>query len=378
MSLESLTSKWQVVALGELQQPGGVGATNEYNPVVDGPNPDGASMTDNSGNSPEQENAMQDWVNFAVNWLNQGAEPQAVLAKLADKRCPDPEGALQMALQRPNQTAVDNSLGQDPFEAPSPADDPAGSGQMQGLSQQPPVTTSGTRVRVIGSTMTGTITDEWTAQWDQGLVRIALDEGGSVNVAPTAVEQIDETPRQPVSEIQQFINSLPKVEPTRPNIEARLTNLELVRRAVRSTISKVGFSDQRKLEAMDRAAEEESAVLKEWLASNLVGEVVSRPYRINALGLGAVDVSAIPPFRGNPKEAGVIWASEGPWIDGFADEYDFRFAAVRFAETHNMTAAQFNTFMKAAEDHIDRHRIVRTEEFDAEPDNDGPAEALFV
>ena len=46
------TAKWEVVALGELQQPSGVGGTQQYNPVTDGPNPNGPNFGDNAGNSP--------------------------------------------------------------------------------------------------------------------------------------------------------------------------------------------------------------------------------------------------------------------------------------------------------------------------------------
>jgi hypothetical protein len=375
------TATWQVVSLGELQQPGAVGATEEYNPVVDGPNPDGPGV-DNAGNSPEQEVALETWVNAAIDMINRGEQDQAIIAKLSHDGCPFPQEALKRAKEQPNQSAVTNELGQDPFEAPSPdQQNPIASGQMQGLSQQPPAVT-GSRVRVAGSTMTGKVDEVWTDMWGQGLVRISLDEGGSVNVAPEAVESIDETPRQPVSEIQQFIDSLPKVEPSRPNIEARVGQLELVRQAVRNTISKVGFSDQVKLSTIDRDAQDEILVLRTWLSSNLTGEVVTQPYRYNGFGVADSNPDAV--FAGNVREAAVIWASEGPW-DGtngsmkYAGAHDDLIqAAAHYAETHNMTGDQLNTFIKAAEEYVGDHRHVTTEEFDAEPDNDGPVEQLFA
>ena len=368
-------SNWQVVSLGELQQPGGVGATQEYNPVVDGPNPDGPSFDDNANNSPEQEVALETWVNAAVDMINRGQPDEAILAQLSHDGCPDPQAVLMRAKQQPNQSPVSNEIGQDPFNAP-PTEDPTNTGQMEGLSQQPPVTA---RVRIAGTTMLGYEIERWEDLWGQGLVKVALDEGGTLNVAPTAIEDADETPRQPVSEIQAFIDSLPKVEPTRPNIEARLTNLELIRRAVRSTISKVGFSDRVKLEMIDRDAEVEAYELKEALAHlDPDVPVVTQPYRYNALGAAVVDSDAIPTYQGNPREAGIIWASEGPWTEGIADTYDFRHAAVHYAENHNMTGPQFNAFLKSAEEYVEEHRHVTTEEFTAVPDNEGPAEEIFV
>jgi hypothetical protein len=365
------TAKWQVISLGELQQPGGVGATQAYNPVVDGPNPDGPEI-DNAGNSPEQEEAMETWVNAAIDMINRGESDQGIIARLSHDGCPFPEDALKRAKQQPNQSPLQDQLGQDPFEAPSPdQQDPMASGQMQGLSQQPPVVT-GSRVRIAGSTMTGTVQDLWHDTWGQGLVRIALDEGGSVNVAPTAVESVDETPRQPVSEIQQFIDSLPKVEPVRPNIEARLTNLELVRQAVRNTISKVGFSDQVKLETIDRDAQEEILALRDWLSSNLSVPIITRPYRYNAFDVADTNPDAV--FSGNVREAALLWATEGPWT---AVDDDLRYAAAHYATENNMTGEQLNTFIKVAEEVVD-HRHVKAEEFDADPENDGSAEQLFV
>lgn len=463
----SKSSKWQIVSLGELQQPGGVGSTQDYNPVVDGPNPEGPSFDDNSGNSPEQEVALETWVNLAVDMINRGQDDNAILAQLAHDGCPQPEEVLQRAKQQPNQSPVNDQMGQDPFNAP-PSEDPTQAGNMEGLSQQPPVTAAAklcpdcsgkldptgadrdddgnwkgscskcgtelsrwpapgqygydaddeaaqewvdknSHVRIAGTSLTGTVIERWEDLWGQGLVKVALDDGGTMNVAPEAIESVEEHPRQPVSEIQEFINSLPEVQPTRPSIEARLTNLELVRRAVRSTINKVGFSDQVKLQQQDRWAENQALDLKEYLSAVHPSDWGAGGV---AQGMGVhndearyvcshgypegrdcpscawldqqikPDMEHVPTFDKNVREAAYIWASEGPWTDeeAWVDPVDMRFAAIRYAETHNLSGEQLNGFLKAAEEYVEQHRIVRTEEFSDEPeiDNEGPAEGLFL
>lgn len=468
----SVTSKWNVVALGELQQPGGVGATTGYNPVTDGPNPEGPEA-DNASNSPEQEVAMQTWVNVAVDMLNRGELPEAVIAKLAHDGCPNPEEILQRAQQQPMEEPhpVSDSIGQDPFQAPPPADQ---TGEMQGLSNQPatlasnanetggPIgepadsastdNTDGTlmkidnlgdhekpglfdvdkedgadnhteeitepkevkkqetkdvhskRVRIAGTTMTGRELDRWEGQWGEGQVKIALDDGGTINVDPSVVEPADEeTLDHPVSEIQNFIDNMPAVEPSRPFIEARLANLELVRRACRAHISKVSLSDQVKLQEMDTKAEEETALLKEAL-TNLAEEhevayFAKQPrFEVNAWNLGNPQTKE---WQGRPREAGAIWASEN--FDAPTTEENFVAAAAHHASRLGLTGTQFDEFLAGAREagggtdlstyekrnkvcpecgdllsNEDRpycescgHKIAAT-------DNEGPAEALFV
>ena len=369
-------SNWRVVSLGELQQPGGVGATQPYNPVVDGPNPDMPPSADNANNSPEQEVALQTWVNTAIDALNRGESPEAIIAQLAHDGCPNPQEILERAQAQPNEPPVSDQLGQDPFDTP-PADDPSANGEMQGLSQQPPVMAK--RVRIAGTSMEGVEIDRWEGVWGETTVKVALDEGGTLNVAPEAVQELTEaSPKHPVTEIQQFIDSIPEVQPTRPSIEARLANLELVRRAVRSNISKVGFHDQVKLEGFDRDAQNEQISLKNALDS--VGEPDSEKYlsslqsfEYNKLGLATPEIF---PYGGNVREAAIIWATESPFTKGTNDE-DFHFAAAHYASRIGLSGGQINEFLSAA----DEHRVVRTEEFTAEPetiDNEGPAEALFL
>ena len=227
--------------------------------------------------------------------------------------------------------------------------------------------------------MTGTVTERWEDVWGQGTVRIALDDGGTLNVAPSAIEDENAEMTHPVSEIQKYIDSLPVVEPTRPNIEARVTNLELARQAIRSTISKVAFSDQIKLESMDAAVDAEVRDLKEYLANNIDGTFLNQPYKINAFGLA--QASDVPTFQGNPREAGAIWASECPWIRVASypnEQEDFHASAIRYAEGLNMTGDQFNEFIDSAHKYLTEHRTIPTEPNADLVENEGPAEALFL
>lgn len=372
----SVLSKWSVIALGELQQPGGVGATQDYNPVVDGPNPDGPDFDDNAGNSPEQEVALQTWVNLAVDLMNRGSSPEEITAQLAHDGCPNPEEVVQRAQQQPTHSPLDDESLSNPLEVP-PSPDPTSNGQMESLSQQPSVQA---KVRIAGTSMTGVEIDRWEDMWGQGSVRIALDGGGTLDVAPEAVQPAEGVAaKHPVSEIQAFIDSMPEVKPTRPHIEARLSNLELIRRAVRANISKVGFSDQVKLQHMDTVAEEESAALKEILGNVAedfeIAYAKSQPrFAFNAF---EVAIPEVTPWGGHAKEAGAIWAIENFDV-AIYDDNSFRSAAAHYASRLGLTGEQFQSFMAGA----DEHRVVRTEEFTAtEPEtieNEGPAEALFV
>ncbi len=376
LGLGSYGSKWQVVALGEMQQPGGIGATQDVsNPILDGANAEGPSP-DNSGNSPEQEQALQTWVNIAVDKLNQGKSPEEITAEIAKEGCPFPAAAVQRAMEQPEKTpeAIDDSIGQDPFNAP-PSDDPLNSGQMQGLSQQPAMVSA--KVRVVGTTMTGVELERFENLWGDGTVKIALDGGGTVNVAPSAVEAFDAEFKHPVTEIQDFINSMPEVEATIPSIQARLANLDLVRRAVRNTISKVAFSDQVTLESIDASADDEMRALKSLTLDNLTTAKVDLPvFRYNAFGIAQVE--NVPSFVGNPREAGAIWASESPWIRTASTDDDFHAAAVYYAEGLNMTGEQFNAFVEAATSYIEENRSIEEAPNADLIENEGPAEGIFL
>jgi hypothetical protein len=297
------------------------------------------------------------------------------VAQLAHDGCPNPEEVLQRAQAQPNEPPVTDQLGQDPFETPPP-DDPSATGEMQGLSQQPPVMAK--RVRIAGTSMEGVELSRWEGLWGETTVKVALDEGGTLDVAPEAIESLTgASPQHPVTEIQTFIDSIPEVQPTRPSIEARLANLELVRRAVRANISKVGFHDQVKLEGFDSDAQVEQIALKAALAS--VGNPDDTKYlaSLTSYAFNKLEQAEpqIFPYNGNIVEAATIWVTESPYTKT-ADDDDFRFAAAHYATQIGLSGGQINEFLSVA----DEHRLVHTEEFTAEDttDNEGPAEALFL
>jgi hypothetical protein len=236
------------------------------------------------------------------------------------------------------------------------------------------------RVRIAGTNATGTEIDRWEGMWGEGQVRIALDEGGTMTVAPDQVEPIDADTAadHPVSEIQSFIDNMPPVEPTRPHIEARLANLETVRRAVRSTISKVSLSDQAELMAMDTQATEETALLKEAL-TNLVEDheinyfADQRKFAYNAFDVATPEITA---WAGRPREAGAIWASEN--FTQVVDEDELISVAAHHAATLGLAGSQVNEFLEGAKDHrqINIHPLT-TKTASVQEDYEGPAEALF-
>jgi len=447
MTATRKTALWSVVSLGELQQQRAVGLRDDipgdttfpegWNPVLDGPNPDGPNFEDNAQNSQEQEMALQTWVNHAINMLERGDEPDVVMAKLAHDGCPEPEQVLKMALERPEKDVMEDpvtdQIGQDPFEAPMPDD--GQSGQMESVYRQPPVVQAHTKiadlgdlncatcpkcgskncvdeyvqdaafesldfdprfenaserarcldcgyefgvdewlgdtnsqnfvpnrempfqakhVRIANTSMTGVELDRWEDMWGQGTVKIALDDGGTINVSPEAVEEIDaETPDHPVNQIQQFIDSLPKVEPSRPHIQARIDNLDLVRRAVGSTISKVGFSDQVKLHKMDMDAQNEILALKESLGATISESDVAylsgqQTYRLHGLSLPGIEKTNVlnPDFQKKIAEKAAIFVSELP-EETISDPEGVAYAAMRYASENN---GDVQEFMRLAEE----------------------------
>lgn len=341
------TSSWQVVALGELQQPGGVGATQDYNPVVDGPNPD-AALLDNAGNSPEQEVALETWVNMAVDKLNRGAPVDAVLAELAHDGCPNPQAVIQRAQAQPQQQPIGDSIGQNPFDTPTPQD--GQTGQMEGLSQQPP-TLAHIDVRIEGKDWS-----KWAAENLPG-----SDPSG-----------------HPVSEIEKFIASLPEVEPTHP--ELREAAVKAARRAIRGVISKTIYSDAQKLAALDARLENEELALRDHGASVLrVDDERERHVTPAEFVFNAFNVAdpTLAPYTGNVTQAALIWAAESPYHSGTTVD-DFQFAVFQHAAHIGLSAEQTGEFLLTAQDDL-QHRHVRTEEFTADtPDNEGPAEELFT
>lgn len=381
--MDTRTAQWSVTALGELQQPSGVGATQDYNEVVDGPNPDGPNFGDNAGNSYEQEVALQTWVNMAIDMLNRGEPEEAVMAQLAHDGCPDPQAALQRAMQQPNEPPVTDSIGQDPFEAP-PADDPL-STSMESVSRQPPALG---KVRIAGTDLVGTVQERYEDTWGRGVVRVALDDGGTLNVAPEALQDAAEpAPKRNLTEIQTFIDSMPEVQPTRPHIEARLANLALVKTACRNSLREASISDQVELDRIFVAADEEEISLRRFLRSedylaampgttDMLKRANDNGYRVNRFEIAPPTTDRL--FTGSVREAAAIWVAESSWTDGHEDVGGFQDEALHYCVARNMTGDQVNEFLHYAHQCVARKQPKVTEKVAATVDNDGPAEALFV
>lgn len=157
--VSSTLAKYQVIALGEMQQPGGVGATQSAGMVDGDPQSDlsrepGSDITDAGRNSFEENVALETWVNFAVDMLNRGQDPEQIIAQLAHDGCPDPEGVMKKAQTQPEDAPQPNQGAQDPFEIPY-KQDAATSDSMESVSQQPAVMAKRARVA------------EWEKPWEE-------------------------------------------------------------------------------------------------------------------------------------------------------------------------------------------------------------------
>ncbi|MDE2100439.1 MAG: hypothetical protein KGL39_24520 [Patescibacteria group bacterium] len=407
-------SRWQVVALGELQQPGGVGATQTTGPV-DGSGvpeaPHDEDFADAGRNGFEQNVALQTWVNYAVDMLNRGRQDEEILAQLAHDGCPEPEAVLHRAKEQPEDVSP-NEGAQDPFDIPFKEVQPTAE---ESLSQQPPVSQmtgnikhaeqekpnifdkgpkgkppgifgpdfegetnpdifdeevsldtenvsgddgsdwddstmgggkkdvslettgpkafgKGSRVQIKGSSIKGRVVSVLEDLWGQRTVKVALEEGGHLNVAEDRLALEGQT-QNPVADIQSFIDSIPPVEPTHPSILARLENLEQVRRQVRAHISKVGFSDQLQLERFDHEAQDEIRVLREALGSVLrEGDL---DYLRNQPKYQVGDGQVVNrEFNDKIAQYAAVWYAEQDELVK-ADKDQLNYAAAQYAERNN-------------------------------------------
>lgn len=383
--MSDLHSKFRIIALGEMQQPSAVGATGPEaepaNPALDDHNFD--SMNEASD---DEAWAMQVWVNIAVDKLNEGKPEDVVLAEIAHDGCPDPETVLQKALAQPTDEMQPVGNGEDPI-VPFVEEQP-GDGEGQSLEFQPPATpttlsryegedddpthggdmcaacggkirggacrecgrkleasdkkreASMKRVKIAGTALTGVEIERWEDMWGDSTVKIALDGGGTLDVAPSVVEPYEglEEQKHPLTKIQDFIDSIPIAEPTRPSVKARLANLAKIRQMVRENISKVSTFDALELESLDREASIEEVNLR----ALLVDEAWARSAATNPFQIGTVDGAETPKFQGSPREAGAVWGSEYPEAEGREE------AARIHAASLNMDAAQTREFVEFA------------------------------
>lgn len=291
LGLGSVEAKWQVHALGEAQQPGGVGATQEHNPVVDGPNPNGPDFADNAGNSYEHEVALTRWVDAAVDMLNRGEDPHAVLAKLAHDGCPDPEAVLARALEQPTDQPVTDEASAAPEAVAPPVEEGSTTVLPQGVQASTSLgelAESGReatrRVKVAGRT--GIVTGEFEDLWGRKQVRIALDEGGALTVDPdnTRIDEIETEIHDATSEIRNFIESFPPVgEQDRRQIAGLLKSV----RQAKAALAKVATAESFELFQQAVALE---ASLKEAANSVLSADDIEYLAERPAYSVGAVIV----------------------------------------------------------------------------------------
>ncbi|MEM3097553.1 MAG: hypothetical protein QXU32_02390 [Nitrososphaerales archaeon] len=322
---------------------------SSYNPIVDGPNPNGPNYLDNAENSYEQQLALQLWVNYAVELLNAGDEDKVILAKLTRAGCPNPQDVLLRAKMQPfeepeQEVNTDMLPDEDNISPTAPVSTPDAE-----VNTTAPARQLSHKVRIKGSSETGTIIDMWHDVWGQSLIKVALDSGGTINVAPDAVEQYEdviEVPH-PVTQIQEFIDSLPEVKPTRPHIEARIANMELVRRAVADNINKVGLSDRVKLDKIDMDARAEIGMLKEAL-KNICDETdliylnslpIYQTHGISHPGVKRVVVQD-EDFNNKIAEKAAIFVSELPQ-QLIEDPQSVAYAAFQYATANNGDAKRF-------------------------------------
>lgn len=357
-------SKWTVLALGEAQLDGGVGGQMNDSAFTDRTapaNPDGPDFADNANNTFEQENALKNWVDMAVDMLNRGANEQDVLSKLGHDGCPDPEQVLQLAMSQPEQEFQDDQAGQDAFAGAPPAiEAPQSMGDSN--SQLP--------MGVAASV-------EYTDVWGQ---KLAMPE-------PEQKPEVD-----PVSEIQAFIDSFPDPDAAQPaSVLARIDNLKQARKAIRyvGANSRLNWVQASHLADIDMDTQAELLHL-----SAAVGDLAFQThddflqsqresgFRVNAFG-----------FEGDPNMVEEELRPE-PYNPNRMDE-DAEIIAAEHAEGGPeaviAAAVKFIT-SKTSDEKVQNYFIWKAHEYEAkyipktsqsktaaiEEDADGPAEALFM
>lgn len=217
--------------------------------------------SDDANNSYEQMVALTTWVNVAVDMLNRGEPEAAILAKLSKDGCPDPQSVLERAIKQP----FEEPEVQMPEPAPAPAP------EAPPMSQEPAQRAAaldakrGSVVRIGGTTgrMLG-------AYEEFGIViaRIATDEGHvDVDVDPDDIEVVEETRRDPLAEIQKYIDDMPAPDTEhKASMLAYAENLKTARAFVVEHIDGAGSSMER-LAGIDEAIAKEQARVEQHIAT---------------------------------------------------------------------------------------------------------------
>ena len=294
-SLMNIESKWSVIALGEMQQPGGVGATiGEHDPETDAFAPD-MSYEDNAENGYEQEVALKRWVDMAVDMLNRGDNPDLILANLAHDGCPEPETVLQRAMEQPDKEENDAPTTDEPLSQPMPETGAPESDTAlslpQGVSAKVGVSAGSDRddddgcdkcgrstangegydglcgdcadkvenelekksKRVTIGNVEGVLQGYYESQWGEPMARVALDNGQISDLPASEIQEIATAVSEPVEDIQKFIDSFPEVNDQRKStVHKRITHLQAARNRIgRAMLSDIDQRQRLALDAMD-------------------------------------------------------------------------------------------------------------------------------
>lgn len=396
----SVESKWRVISLGEMQQPGGVGATQDaYNPQVEGPNPNGPSFLDNSQNSPEQEGALETWVNHSIDLLNQGKLQDEVVAQLAQEGCPDPQTVVQRALKQQTeqqQPPVSNEAGTDAFSMPTNQEPLSGGNEAPGLTQNVNASTrvgiDGDRVRVKTTGKTGKVIANFLDVWGEGTVKVALDGGDVADFRPNQLSTYDQIdiPDDPLAEIHAFIDGMPEPGATRAGVEARIENLTAAslmlhdaRLSRKASITDRIRADRMKLDVDTELSDLRSSRKK--LQESDLDYLDTRPgYQINAFAVADGEIQIDPTFGRRLAEDATILVQELP-VEMITDPLGVELRAFHHAAANYASDEATDTFLAE----VERQRIARVASFTQQhtastKTNDlfdpfeGPAEQLFL
>lgn len=196
--------------------------------------------------SVEQKRGFQNWVNTAVDYLNEstmaGVEPDidSIIAKLSHDGCPDPQKAVMVAMQQP---VDENGLRQPPpTQEPIP---PQGVGQGPETGPPPAVNnevtmpsepvSNGAFAHVeTPSGRLGHVVERYEDMWGTSWVKVSMAEGGyEDHLAEEVKEATAPKISDPVSELEQFIASWQELDGTPQSVRDRLANLRAAKQFIR-------------------------------------------------------------------------------------------------------------------------------------------------
>lgn len=229
--------------------------------AIDGAEIESPNFADEADNSYEQMVALTTWVNTAIDMLNRGEPEVAVLAKLSHDGCPDPQAVLDRALSQPFEEP------EQPEEAevePTPTPEGAPPDAEDRASQMDRQRGSSVRIGDVAGRLMGAY-----SEYGRVVARIATDEGQvEVDVEPDEAEIIEETRRDPLGEIQQFIDKFPQPDPSKKSsLLAHRENLRRASEFIAREMPTASGSVAQRLAGVDEALAESRKVVDQHIAS---------------------------------------------------------------------------------------------------------------